>query len=108
MLWPLPGHVAPLELPDSPGIFWRQSDELPDAALPHAASSAAIRFDSLAALTEHALRERPETRAAWLGIQAEAARLDSATAANWPTLIGQANFTHSRSLSSSGAPAPTK
>jgi outer membrane protein len=103
----LSGHAAPLDLPDSPGIFWRQPDELPDAALPHAAPSGAIRFDSLAALTEHALRERPETRAVWLGIQAEAARLDAAEAANWPTLTGQLGFTQSRSLSSSGAPAPT-
>jgi outer membrane protein len=75
--------------------------------LPHTAPSGAIRFDSLAALTEHALRERPETRAVWLGIQAEAARLDAAEAANWPTLTGQIGFTQTRSLSSSGAPAPT-
>ena len=65
------------------------------------------RFASLAALTEHALRERPESRAAWLGIQAEAARLDAAEAANWPTLTGQLGFTRSRSLSSSGTTAPT-
>jgi len=66
-----------------------------------------IRFASLAGLTEHALRERPESRAAWLGIQAEAARLDGASAANWPTLTGQLNFTQSRALSSSGASVPT-
>ena len=65
------------------------------------------RFASLAALTEHALHERPESRAAWLGIQAEAARLDAAEAANWPTLTGQFGFTRSRSLSSSGTTAPT-
>ena len=67
----------------------------------------ALRFASLAALTEHALHERPESRAAWLGIQAEAARLDAAEAANWPTLTGQLGFTRSRSLSSSGTTAPT-
>ena len=66
-----------------------------------------MRFASLAALTDHALRERAETRAAWLGIQAEAARLDAASAANWPTLTGQLSFTQSRALSSSGATVPT-
>ena len=76
-------------------------------APPAAAQTHAIRFASLAELSEHALRERSESRAAWLGIQAEAARLDAAEAANWPTLTGQFNFTQSRSLSSSGAPAPT-
>lgn len=58
-------------------------------------------------MTEHALRQRAESRAAWLGLQAEAARLDVASAANWPTLTGQLNFTQTRSLSSSGTPAPT-
>jgi len=53
------------------------------------------------------LRERSESRAAWLGIQAEAARLDAATAANWPTLTGQLAFSESRSLSSSGVSNPT-
>ena len=76
-------------------------------ALPVAAQTHAIRFASLAEMSEHALRERSESRAAWLGIQAEAARLDAAEAANWPTLTGQFNFTQSRSLASSGAPAPT-
>lgn len=74
---------------------------------PPAAQSHAIRFASLAELTEHALRERSESRAAWLGIQAEAARLDAAEAANWPTLTGQLNFTQSQALSSSGASVPT-
>ncbi|MFZ3042668.1 MAG: TolC family protein [Thiobacillus sp.] len=66
-----------------------------------------MRFASLAALTEHALRTRADSRAAWLGILAEAARLDAASAANWPTLTGQFNFIQSRALSSSGASAPT-
>ena len=80
---------------------------LPMPAPPAAAQTHAIRFASLAELTEHALRERSESRAAWLGIQAEAARLDAATAANWPTLTGQLAFSESRSLSSSGVSNPT-
>ena len=80
---------------------------LPMPALPATAQTHAIRFASLAELTEHALRERSESRAAWLGIQAEAARLDAATAANWPTLTGQLAFSESRSLSSSGVSNPT-
>lgn len=107
MLWPLPGHAAPLDLPQRAGVFWLQSDRLPMAAAAAATQTDAVRFSSLAALTEHALRERPDSRAAWLGIQAEAARLDIATAANWPTLTGQFNFIQSRALSSSGASAPT-
>jgi outer membrane protein len=106
-LWPLPGHAAPLDLPQRAGVFWLQSDRLPMAAAAAAAQTDAVRFTSLAALTEHALRERPDSRAAWLGIQAEAARLDIATAANGPTLTGQFNFIQSRALSSSGASAPT-
>jgi len=104
-LWSSWGHAAALDLPERPGAFWLQRDALP--VLAPAARPAPARFDSLAALTEHALRQRPEARAAWLGIQAEAARLDGAEAANWPTLTGQLNFTRSRSLSSSGATAPT-
>ena len=80
---------------------------LPMPAPPAAAQTHAIRFASLAELTEHALRERSESRAAWLGIQAEAARLEAATAANWPTLTGQLAFSESRSLSSSGVSNPT-
>jgi len=80
---------------------------LPMPAPPATAQTHAIRFASLAELTEHALRERSESRAAWLGIQAEAARLDAATAANWPTLTGQLAFSESRSLSSSGVSNPT-
>ena len=80
---------------------------LPMPALPATAQTHAIRFASLAELTEHALRERSESRAAWLGIQAEAARLDAATAANWPTLTGQLAVSERRSLSSSGVSNPT-
>ena len=106
-LWLSWGHAAALDLPERPGAFWLQFDTLPEQAQPTVERADAIRFDSLAALTEHALRERAESRAAWLGIQAEAARLDAATAANWPTLTGLINFTRSRALSSSGSPVPT-
>lgn len=106
-LWSLSSHAATLDLPEQPGVFWLQLDTLPIPADRPAMPTDAMRFTSLAALTEHALRERPETRAAWLGIQAEAARLDAETAANWPTLTGQFNFTRSRGLSSSGASVPT-
>lgn len=107
MLWPSLGQAATLVLPERPGTFWSQADEL---SLPVAAPitpTGVVRFVSLAALTDHALRERAETRAAWLGIQAEAARLDAASAANWPTLTGQLSFTQSQGLSSSGVQVPT-
>ena len=103
-LLPSWGRAAELDLPARAGTFWRQPGALPAPA--PAAQTDAVRFASLAALTEHALRERTESRAAWLGIQAEAARLDAAAAANWPTLSGQFNFTQSRALSSSGASVP--
>lgn len=106
-LWPLSAPAASLDLPQRPGTFWLQLDALPGLIAPQAAQVDALRFDSLAALTEHALRERAVSRAAWFGIQAEAARLDAATAANWPTLIGQLGLTQSRSISSSGFTAPT-
>lgn len=106
-LWLFPGHAAALELPERPGTFWLQLDALPEPPRASAVEADAVRFDSLAALTEHALRERHETRAVWLGIQAEAARLDAVSAANWPTLIGQFSFSQSRALSSSGTAAPT-
>ncbi|MDP1928153.1 MAG: TolC family protein [Thiobacillus sp.] len=96
----------PLEPPDRPGAFWLKLEPLPAAAVPAAPGDAALHFDSLAALTDHALRTRAESRAAWLGIQAEAARLDAADAANWPALTGQFNFTRSQALSSSGASVP--
>jgi outer membrane protein len=105
--WSVSCHAATLDLPPRPGDFWSRPDALPVQAQTPTAKTDAVRFDSLAALTEHALRERPDSRAAWLGIQAEAARLDVATAANWPTLTGQFNFTQSRALSSSGASVPT-
>jgi len=107
-LWPLPGHAAPLDLPERPGAFWLRLDALPAQTPAPVALTQTLRFDSLSALTEHALRERAESRAAWLGIQAEAARLDVATAANWPTLTGQLSFTRSQALSSSGASVPVR
>jgi outer membrane protein len=103
---PYPAHASTLDLPQRAGSFWLQPDGLPMAAAP-AAQTDAVHFASLAALTEHALRTRPDSRAAWLGVQAEAARLDAASAANWPTLSGQFNFIQSRALSSSGTSAPT-
>lgn len=106
-LWSLIGHADSLDLPERPGAFWLRLDALPAPQQQSAAPTDTLRFDSLSALTEHALRERPESRAAWLGIQAEAARLDAARAENWPTLTGQFSFTRSRSLSSSGASVPT-
>lgn len=106
-LWPLWSHAAELDLPRQPGAFWLQLDALPEPPRAPVAQTEPLRFDSLSALTEHALRERPESRAAWLGIQAEAARLEGVGAANWPTLTGQFNFTRSRGLSSSGASVPT-
>lgn len=106
-LAPVASLAAPLDLPPRPGAFWLKLDTLPAPAPAAGDPHAVLHFGSLAALTEHALRERPESRAAWLGAQAEAARLDSAEAANWPTLTGQINFTQSRALSSSGASVPT-
>ena len=97
-------HAQSLDLPQRPGTFWLQLDTLPG---PSQEAANTLRFDSLAALTEHALRERPESRSAWFGIQSEAARLDAAAAANWPTLTGQLAFNQSRSLSSSGVSNPT-
>jgi len=64
-----------------------------------------LRFTRLAALSKYALLHR-ESRAAWLSIQAEAARLDVQRAAFWPTLTGQFNFTQSQALSSSDASIP--
>jgi outer membrane protein len=108
MLCALPMHAASLDLPQRPGTFWQPSGALPEPAARPDEAVDALRFDSLAALTEHALRERSESRAAWLGIQAEAARLDAASAASLPTLTGQIGFTQSRALSSSGASVPTR
>jgi outer membrane protein len=105
-LWPLPAPAASLDLPERAGTFWLQLDALPAQVPAAAAQTDVVHFTSLAGLSAHALRERPESRAAWLGIQAEAARLDAASAANWPTLTGQFNFTQTRGLSSSGASVP--
>ena len=105
-LWSPLGHTAPLDLPERPGAFWLRLDALPDQAPVPAALTETLRFDSLSTLTEHALRVRPESRAAWLAIQAEAARLDAASAANWPTLTGQLSFSRSQTLSSSGTTNP--
>ncbi len=105
--WPLPGHSAPLDLPERPGTFWLQLDALPVPDVASASQVEVVRFASLADLTEHALRARPESRAAWLGIQVEAASLDVATAANWPILTGQLYISHYRELSSIGVAAPT-
>ncbi len=98
--------AAALDLPKHPGTFWLRYDTLPPTVSAPAATDA-VRFASLAALTEHALRTRAASRAAWAAIQAEAARLDEAEAARWPTLTAQFAFTQSRALASSGATAPT-
>ncbi len=115
----LPSHLyaAAWNLPDSPthdlsvppqaGIFWiPPPSSLPAPHTPSSPDPAELRFTSLAALSEYALLHRPESRAAWLSIQAEAARLDVQRAAYWPTLTGQFNFTQSQALSSSGASIP--
>lgn len=102
-LWPLWSHAAELDLPRQPGTFWLQLDALPEQPRAPVAQADTLRFDSLSALTEHALRERPESRAAWLGIQAEAARLDAISAANWPTLTG-----HSISPAIARYPVPVR
>lgn len=106
LLWPFSGHAAALDLPERPGTFWLRLDPLPAPVAAAGEPSPTMRFTSLAELSEHALRERPESRAAWLAIQAEAARLELAEAARWPTLTGQFSFSHSRTLSSFGVSAP--
>lgn len=98
--------AAPVEPPAGPGQFWLRLDALPEAAPRATAAAGTLRFDSLAALTSHALTHRAESRATWLSIQAEAARLDAATALTWPTLSGQFNFTRSQALASTGASVP--
>ena len=96
-----------LSLPPQPGIFWAPTPlrMLAPANKLHPAN-AELRFTSLAQLSEYALLHRPESRAVWLAIQAEAARLDVERAANWPSLTAQYSFTQSQGLSSSGASVP--
>jgi len=95
-----------LNLPAQPGVFWVP----PPATTPRASNKtpapAELRFNSLAALSEYALLHRPESHAAWLAIQGEAARLDVERAAYWPALTAQFNFTQSQALSSTGASVP--
>lgn len=95
--------AAPLDLPARPGAFWLGQEA---SAAPESLPADVVRFDSLAALTEHALRTRSDARAAWFGIQAEADRLDAAEADNWPTLTGQFSFTRSQAMSSAGSSVP--
>ncbi len=70
-LLPSWGHAAELDLPARAGTFWRQSARCPLPLRPRKPMPYAL---PAGALTEHALRERAESRAAWFGIQAEAAR----------------------------------
>lgn len=100
-------HASDLNLPSQPGIYWLPPTSSPMGILAQSHKAPAeLRFTSLAALSDYALSHRPESRAAWLSIQAEAARLDVERAAYWPTLTGQLNFTQSQGLSSSGASVP--
>ena len=97
--------LGDLQLPPQPGRFWLPPPN-PAPLNKRQPTPAELRFTSLAELSEYALEHRPESRAAWMSIQAEAARLDVARAANWPTVTGQFNITHSQALSSSGASVP--
>lgn len=101
-----PLSAAALDLPERPGTFWHGREALPLTRSP-APQAGSVRFASLAALTEHGLRERPASRAAWFALQAEAERLDAASADYWPTLTASLSFTRSQALSSSGASVPT-
>lgn len=101
-----PAFADALDPPAAPSQFWLKLDALPDAAPRVAPATETLRFDSLAALTSHALAHRAESRASWLGIQAEAARLDASRADWLPTVTGQFGFTRSQSLSSAGASVP--
>ena len=101
----LAGEVGAWTPSAQPGEFAR---DLPAAGpAPTPADRATLRFSSLAELAAHALTARPETRAVWLAMQAEAARLDAANAADWPVLTGQFGLTRNRGLSTSGTVAPT-
>lgn len=102
---PTDPQTRDLQPPPRPGSFWLAPafSGSPGKSEP---APAELRFTSLAELTEYALQHRPESRAAWQGIQAEAARLNAEQAAYWPTLTAQFNFTQSQGLSSSGASVP--
>ena len=104
---PFESQTFDLTLPPQPGSFWKAPSQ-PNSAANNKLqpASADLRFTSLAELSEYALLHRPESRAAWMSIQVEAARLDVERAAYWPSLTGQFNFTQSQSLSSSGASVP--
>lgn len=102
---PQNSHFQDLHLPSQPGRFWVAPPGGTDSLL-EVPPTAELRFTHLAELSEYALQHRPESRAAWQGIQAEAARLDAEQAAYWPTLTAQFNFTQSQGLSSSGASVP--
>ena len=95
-----------LSLPSQPGTFWIPPASAPALASSKSTAQVELRFNSLAALSEYALQHRPESRAAWHAIQAEAARLDAERAAYWPTLTSQFSFTQSQGLSSFGAAVP--
>ena len=103
---PFGSPSADLNLPAQPGSLWVHPASTPPLTASKATAPAELRFNSLATLSEHALLHRPESRATWLAIQAEAARLDVERAAYWPTLTGQFNFTQSQALSSTGASVP--
>lgn len=92
--------------PDQPGTYWVPPASTAPIKPGTITAPAELRFNSLAALSEYALQHRPESRAAWFAIQAEAARLDVEHAVYWPTLTGQLNFTQSQALSSTGASVP--
>lgn len=96
-----------INLPAQPGSFWVPPPaRTSDSTDKRPSRPTDLRFTSLSELSEYALLHRPESRAAWMGIQTEAARLDGERAAYWPTLTGQFNFTQSQGLSSSGATVP--
>lgn len=105
-LGPLHSASPDLNLPPQPGTYWLPPASTPALVASKITAPAELHFNSLAALSEYALQHRPESRAAWFSIQAEAARLDVERAAYWPTLTGQFNFTQSQSLSNAGSSGP--
>lgn len=58
-LCPAWARAATLDLPERPGTFWSQPDGL---SVPAATPTGVVRFASLAALTDHALRDEPAYR----------------------------------------------